>query len=158
MYEIRGKLIFQDGTVYPKEGVLDLMDPALKTETGSRQVRMTFPNPARLILPGQFVRVKFHGASKTDAILVPQRAVQQGPKGPMVYVVGPGETVQVRDVRPGDWHANEWLIEEGLVPGDRVIVDGFQRVMPGQPVRPVPAGSDGAGPAAPAGQAQEASS
>ena len=97
---------------------------------------MVFPNPDRVLLPGQFVTVRFHGVSKPDAILVPQRAVQQGPKGTVVYVIGPGDKVEVRDVKATDWQGDRWLIEEGLRVGERVMVDGFQRVVPGPRSRP----------------------
>jgi membrane fusion protein (multidrug efflux system) len=146
VYQLKGTIMFLDGSTYPHEGTLDILDPGLRTETGSRQARVTFPNPDRILLPGQFVTVRFHGVSKTDAILVPQRAVQQGAKGPVVYVLGVGDLVDVRDVRAASWRGDQWLIEEGLRPGERIVVDGFQRVMPGQPVRPVEASGESAPP------------
>ena len=82
VYQLRGQLTLMDGTAYPHEGVLDLLEPGLRTETSSRQTRITFPNPQRTLLPGQFVKVRFTGDTKTDAILIPQRAVLQGPQGP----------------------------------------------------------------------------
>jgi membrane fusion protein (multidrug efflux system) len=75
--------------------------------------------------------------SKPNAILVPQRAVQQGPKGTVVYAIGDGNKVQVRDVKATVWRGNDWLIEDGLRPGERIMVDGFQRVTPGTEVKPV---------------------
>jgi membrane fusion protein (multidrug efflux system) len=81
--------------------------------------------------------VRFHGVSKPNAILVPQRAVQQGPKGAVVYVVSQGDQVEVRDVKATDWRGDQWLIEDGLRPGERVIVEGFQRIVPGAQVKPV---------------------
>ena len=138
VYQLRGTIIFLDGTTYPHEGTLDLLDVGMRTETGSRPARVTFPNPERLLVPGQFVTVRFKGTVKTEAILVPQRAVQQGPKGPVVYVVGDGDKVIIRDVQAASWQGNQWLIEEGLHAGELVVVDGFQRIMPGVPVKPVP--------------------
>ncbi len=138
LYQLTGKIRFVDGTTYPHEGVLDFADVGLRTETGSRQARVVFPNPDRVLLPGQFVTVRFHGVSKPNVILVPQRAVQQGPNGPVVYVVGQGDTVEVRDVKATNWQADQWLIEEGLKAGEQVMIDGFQRVMPGTQVKPVP--------------------
>lgn len=137
IYSLTGTIIFVDGTSYAHEGVLDFADVGLRTETGSRQARVVFPNPDRLLMPGQFVTVRFHGVSKPQAILIPQRAVQQGPKGAVVYVVGQGEQVEVRDVKATDWQGNQWLIEEGLHAGERVMVDGFQRVLPGAQVKPI---------------------
>ena len=137
IYNLTGTIIFVDGTTYPYDGVLDFADIGLRAETGSRQARVFFPNPERVLMPGQFVTVRFHGVSKPNAILVPQRAVQQGPKGAVVYVVGQGDQVEVRDVKATDWRGDQWLIEEGLRAGERVMVDGFQRVMPGAQVKPV---------------------
>lgn len=137
IYKLTGVITFVDGTTYPHEGVLDFADVGLRTETGSRQARVVFPNPDRVLMPGQFVTVKFHGVSKPHAILVPQRAVQQGPKGSVVYVVGEGDKVEIRDVKATLWRGDEWIIEEGLRAGERVVVDGFQRAMPGVQVKPV---------------------
>ena len=108
-----------------------------EAETGSRQARVVFPNPDRVLLPGQFVTVRFHGVSKPNALLVPQRAVQQGPKGSVLFIVGEGNKVEVRDVKATVWRGNDWLIEEGLRPGEKVMVDGFTRVQPGAEVKPV---------------------
>ena len=138
VYQLRGTIIFLDGTTYPHEGTLDLLDVGMRTETGSRPARVTFPNPERLLVPGQFVTVRFKGTVKTEAILVPQRAVQQGPKGPVLYVVANGDKVEIRDVQATSWQGNQWLIEDGLHAGEQVVVGGFQRIMPGVPVKPVP--------------------
>jgi membrane fusion protein (multidrug efflux system) len=83
--------------------------------------------------------VRFHGVSKPNAILVPQRAVQQGPKGTVVYAIGDGNKVEIRSVKATVWRGNDWLIEDGLRAGERIMVDGFQRVMPGAEVKPVTA-------------------
>jgi len=144
VYQLRGVITFLDGTTYSHEGVLDLLDVGMRTETGSRPARVTFPNPDQILVPGQFVTVRFKGTVKTGAILVPQRAVQQGPKGPVVYVVGPSDKVEVREVQATSWHGSQWLIEEGLKAGERVVVDGMHRIVPGAPVKPVP--SNGSAP------------
>ncbi|MEC4890993.1 MAG: efflux RND transporter periplasmic adaptor subunit [Nitrospira sp.] len=141
VYHLRGRLTLMDGTLFPQEAVLDLLEPGLRSETGARQVRLTVPNPQRLLLPGQFVKVRFTGDTKTDAILIPQRAVLQGPKGPFVYVVGPDDTVQIRDIVAADWKGDQWLIDEGLKPGDRVVVNGLMKIGPGAPVKAVPVGA-----------------
>jgi len=138
VYQLRGTIIFLDSTTYPHEGILDLLDVGMRTETGSRQARVTFPNPDQILVPGQFVTVRFKGTVKTGAILVPQRAVQQGPKGPVLYLVMADGKVEIRDVQATSWQGNQWLIEEGLQAGELVVVDGFQRIMPGVPVKPVP--------------------
>ena len=139
LYQLRGILTFIDGTTYPHEGVLDFASVGLSTETGSRQGRFVFPNLERVLMPGQFVKIRVKGYTRTDAILVPQRAVQQGPKGSVVYVVGEGDKVELRNVQATNWQGTQWLIEEGLRSGERVVVDGLHRVSPGAPVNPVPA-------------------
>lgn len=137
-YQLRGRLTFMDGTVYPLEGSLDLLEPGLRTETSSRQTRISFPNPNRTLLPGQFVKVRFTGDTKTDAVLIPQRAVLQGPQGPFVFVVNQEEKVEIRDVVAADWKGNQWLIDKGLNAGDRVVVNGLMKIGPGAPVKAVP--------------------
>ena len=138
VYQLRGQLTLMDGTAYPHEGVLDLLEPGLRTETSSRQTRITFPNPQRTLLPGQFVKVRFTGDTKTDAILIPQRAVLQGPQGPFVYVVNQDEKIDIRDVAASDWKGDQWLIDRGLNQGDRVVVNGLMKIGPGAPVKAVP--------------------
>jgi membrane fusion protein (multidrug efflux system) len=138
VYKLRGELTLMDGTVYPNEGVLDLLEPGLQTETGARQVRITFPNPKRMLLPGQFVKVRFKGDVKTEAVLIPQRAVLQGPTGPFVYIVNSEEKVEIRNVVASDWKGTQWLIDEGLKAGDRVVVNGLMKIGPGAPVKAVP--------------------
>lgn len=138
VYHLRGRLTLMDGTSYPHEGVLDLLEPGLRTETSAREVRITFPNPQRTLLPGQFVKVRFTGDTKTDAVLVPQRAVLQGPQGPFVYVVNRDEKVEIRDVVASDWKGSQWLIDAGLSAGDRVVVNGMMKIGPGAPVKSVP--------------------
>ena len=138
VYKLRGALTLMDGTVYPGEGVLDLMEPGLRTETGARQVRITFPNPKRILLPGQFVKVRFKGDVKTEAVLVPQRAVLQGPTGSFVFVVNDEDKAEMRDVVASDWKGSQWLIDAGLKAGDRVVVNGLMKIGPGAPVKPVP--------------------
>ena len=149
VYQLRGRLTMMDDTAYPHEGVLDLLEPGLRSETGSRQTRITFPNPDRSLLPGQFVKVRFTGDTKTDAILIPQRAVLQGPQGPFVYVVGPDEKVQIRDVVASTWKGDQWMIDGGLKAGDRVVVNGLMTIGPGAPVKAVPWKETAAPPADP---------
>ena len=141
VYKLRGALTLMDGTEYPGEGVLDLLEPGLRTETGARQVRITFPNPKRTLLPGQFVKVRFKGDVKTEAVLVPQRAVLQGPTGPFVFVVNGEERIEMRSVLASDWKGTQWLIDEGLKSGDRVVVNGLMKIGPGAPVKAVPIAS-----------------
>lgn len=145
LFQLRGVMTFADGSVYPHEGVLDFADVALRSETGSLQGRFVFPNPEGMLspgksyfYPGQFVKIRLLGYVRTNAILVPQRAVQQGPKGTFVNVVGPDNTVEVRRVKASMWRGDDWLIEDGLAAGERVVVEGLHRIQPGLEVEPIP--------------------
>ncbi len=152
IYQLKGVITFADGTTYPREGVLDFADVVLRTETGALQGRFVFPNPTKggptdpvgALLPGQFLNVRIKGYTMISAILVPQRAVQQGPKGSVLNVVGADDKVEIRDVQATSWQGNQWVIEEGLRAGERVVVDGLQRIMPGAPVKPVSIAGAGA--------------
>ena len=130
--------ILPDGSILPVQGRISFIDPVLNPATGAQEFRAAFPNPQRLLLPGQFVRVRLLGLVRDSAILVPQRAVLQQMGRQTVFVVGAGDTVQARDVRATGWTGDQWLIEQGLAAGDRVVVDGVQKIGPGRPVRPVP--------------------
>ncbi|MBX3300830.1 MAG: efflux RND transporter periplasmic adaptor subunit [Nitrospira sp.] len=137
--QLKGTVILADGSTYPHEGVLDFTDVGLRTETGSRRARFVVPNPDGMLLPGQFVSVRFKGTVKDHALLVPQRAVQQGPQGPIVFIVGEDDKVEIRPVKASSWQDQQWIIESGVRSGERVIVSGFHTVTPGAPVRPIPA-------------------
>jgi membrane fusion protein (multidrug efflux system) len=126
-----------DGSVYGRTGKLDFIALTLQPATSALQLRAEFPNPEHTLLPGQFVRVRLLGLTRNDAILVPQRAVQQGLTGPFVYVLGDSNTVGARTVAATAWQGTQWIIDDGLKPGDKVIVDGTQKIGPGRPVKPV---------------------
>jgi membrane fusion protein (multidrug efflux system) len=126
-----------DGSLFPATGELNFADLALQPATGTLQLRAQLRNPKHVLLPGQFVRVRLLGLKRPGAILVPQRAVQQGLGGAFVYVVGDSGKVTARDVVATTWDGGSWLIESGLQAGDRVVVEGVQKVAPGQPARPV---------------------
>ncbi len=127
-----------DGTVLPRTGTLDFVAPSLDATTGTQEFRALFQNPDLLLVPGQFVSVRLNGFTRDSALAIPQRAVQQALGRQFVYVVGKGDTVVSRDVQPGPWSGSSWIIDKGLAAGDRVIVDGVQKVAPGHPVHPVP--------------------
>lgn len=143
LYELKGVITFSDGSSYMHEGVLDFIEVGVRPTTGTRDFRVTFPNPDKVLFPGQFVKVRIIGAVRNDVIMVPQRAVQQGPKGTIVYVVGTGDKVEIRNVQATSWQGDQWLIEEGIKVGERVVVDGIQRIAPGALVKPVIIGSAG---------------
>lgn len=138
LYELRGVITFTDGSTYPHEGVLDLLEVGLRATTGTRDFRVTFPNPDSILFPGQFVKVRILGAVRTGVIMVPQSAIQQGPKGSVVYVVGADNKAELRDVQATSWHGSQWFVEEGLREGEQVIVEGLHMIGPGAPVKPIP--------------------
>jgi membrane fusion protein, multidrug efflux system len=126
-----------DGSVLPRTGRLDFVAPSLDATTGTQEFRALFQNKDRLLVPGQFVRVRLLGFTRDSALAIPQRAVQQALGRQFVYLVGKGDTVVSRDVEPGPWSGNLWIIDKGLKPGERVVVDGVQKAAPGRPVHPV---------------------
>lgn len=128
-----------DGSLLPRTGRINFMAPSLDSASGTQEFRARFENADRRLLPGQFVSVRLEGFKRPSAIAVPQRAVQQGLGRQFVYALGPGDSVIVKDVKPGPWSGNLWLIDSGLVAGDRVIVDGIQKIAPGRVVKPTPA-------------------
>lgn len=158
-FEVSLKLA--DGSTYSKTGKLNYSDVRVSGETGTSETRAELPNAAGLIHPGQFVRVTLKGAQRPNAILVPQRAVLEGPAGKFVYVVNDKSSAEPRPVEVGDWAGDAWIISSGLKAGDRVIVDGVMKIGPGAPVKiadpnaPKDAGKAGAG-KAPAGGAGKA--
>jgi len=130
--------IFPDGSEFERTGRLDFVAPSLDPQTGTREFRALFENPDGRLMPGQFVRVRLEGFRRPDALAVPQRAVLSGLGRQFVYVVEAGDTVHVRDVEPGPWSGELWIINRGLNAGDRVVVEGIQKIAPGRPVHPVP--------------------
>ncbi|HEV8150852.1 MAG TPA: efflux RND transporter periplasmic adaptor subunit, partial [Gemmatimonadales bacterium] len=137
------QVVLPDGRPAPMTGRIGFVDPVLDPATGTQAFRAQFANPQRLLLPGQFVRVRLVGFTRDSAILVPQRAVLQAMGRQTVMVVAAGDTVRPREVAATAWAGDQWVIEQGLNPGDRVIVDGVQKAFPGMKVRPVPAGENG---------------
>jgi len=131
------EITLPDGSTFPRTGRLDFVAPSLDAATGTQEFRALFKNPDHLLVPGQFVRVRLNGFTRDSALALPQRAVQQALGRQFVYVVGKGDTVVARDVDPGPWSGSLWIIDKGLSPGDRVVVDGTQKAAPGRPVRPV---------------------
>lgn len=131
-FEVSVKLA--EGSIYPKMGRMNFSDVHISGETGTSEARAQLPNPAGVLRPGQFVRVSLNGAQRVNAILVPQRAVLEGPQGKSVYVVSADSKAEARAVKVGDWHQDQWIVTDGLKVGDRVIVDGVMKIGPGAPV------------------------
>jgi membrane fusion protein (multidrug efflux system) len=105
--------------------------------TGTAALRAEFPNPARALLPGQFVRARVEAGVQPNGLLVPQRAVTITPQGATVLVVGAKDVVESRPVTVGALQGGSWVIQSGLTAGERVVVDGLQKAAPGRPVKPV---------------------
>jgi membrane fusion protein (multidrug efflux system) len=147
---VRVTLELEDGTRYGPPGHLDFLDMSVDQSTGTVSIRAEFPNPQRLLLPGQFVRARIEGGVTTQGLVVPQRAVQISPQGASVMIVGPNNVAAARPVRLGELQGGDWVIRSGLKPGDRVIVNGLQMVRPGAPVRVAPLRSAPRPPAPPA--------
>ncbi len=145
------QLRLEDGTLYPLEGTLQFRDISVDPTTGSVIVRAVFPNPDGVLLPGMFVRGVAKEGVNPQAILIPQQAVSRDPRGnPMAMVVEADGTVGVRMLTLDRDIGDQWLVSAGLSPGDRVIVEGMQRVRPGATVKEVPFDASrkpGAGPA-----------
>lgn len=136
-----------DGTQYPIQGAIDFEDTAVSVSTGSVDLRATFENPDNKLKPGQFVRAHMRGYVRPNAIAIPQRAVGESPQGSFVYVIGEGNKAELRVIQPGQWTGSEWIIESGLNPGEKVIVEGIVKVQPGVVVNPAPQGEAPATPA-----------
>jgi membrane fusion protein (multidrug efflux system) len=129
-------LIMPDGRRFPQRGRINFADPSFSQDTGSFLVRAVLPNPNKELRPGMFVTAEVRGSTRPDAIIVPQLAVQQGANGHLVYVVNASGAAEVRPVLVGDYvGTKDIVIPNGLAAGDRVIIDGVMRVVPGQPVK-----------------------
>lgn len=133
------ELRFGDRSRYDKPGRIDTSAQRVDQQTGTIQARAVFPNPDGVLLPGQFVRVVIRGVTLPDALVVPERAVSQGPQGASVYVVTAAGIAESRPVRLGQEVRDGFVVRSGLQAGDRVVSDGVIRVKPGQPVRAVAA-------------------
>jgi len=146
------ELVLDDGSIYPQPGKLLFSDLAVDPGTGSVLLRAEFPNPRQELLPGMFASIRLPEGSAEDSIRVPQRAVQTTAQGQFVLVVDGESKVVMRPVTTGDMAGTDFVITDGLKPGDQVIVNGIQKVRPGSPVKAVewnPEGSSSA-PSAPA--------
>jgi membrane fusion protein (multidrug efflux system) len=146
-------LVLADGSVHSQQGRLDVIERAVDATTGTLTIQFKFPNPGGLVRPGQYGRARFVLETKKDALLVPQRAVQELQNLHNVAVVGSDNKLEVKTVTVGPRVGNLWVVETGLTPTDRVVVEGAQRVRPGAVVapKPAPATQAGGGSAQPAG-------
>jgi membrane fusion protein, multidrug efflux system len=136
--EAEVSLTLEDGSDYGEHGKLQFAEVSVDPSTGAVVLRALFPNPQRELLPGMFVRAQLTQAMKSDALLVPQRGVTRNQRGDaVVLVVGDDNKVAERTVTTARVIGNDWLIDSGLRVGERVVLDGFQKVRPGTEVKPV---------------------
>jgi membrane fusion protein (multidrug efflux system) len=128
------EIVQPDGSLFPFPGRITFADPNYNSQTGTFLIRATVDNPKGVLRPNQYVRARLKGAVRPNAILIPQRAVQQGAKGHFAWVVNAQGKAELRPLVVGDWYGDHWFVSEGLVAGDRVVVDGGQRLTPGATV------------------------
>lgn len=130
------KLLLEDGSEYPLEGTLQFRDITVDPATATVTLRMVFPNPKGVLLPGMFVRAVVKEGVNDQAILVPQNAVTRDPKGtPLVMIVNAKGEAEQRILKTDRAVGNQWLVTDGLAAGDQVIVEGLQKTRPGKPVK-----------------------
>jgi len=140
----RVKLVLEDKTPYPLAGTMQFRDVTVDPTTGSVTLRLVFPNPNQVLLPGMFVRAVVQEGVNEEALLVPQQGISRDAKGnPIAWVVGEDGKVEQRTLELDRAIGDKWLVTSGLAPGDRLIVEGLQRVRPGVRVRPVPFQAEG---------------
>jgi len=133
------KLILEEGMTYPHKGILQFQDVTVDPTTGSVILRIVFPNPQGILLPGMFVRTIVTEGINDRAILVPQQGVARNPKGePIAMIVDADNKVQQRLLTLDRAIGNKWLVSSGLNSGDRLIVEGLQKVRPGSSVKVIP--------------------
>jgi len=135
---LRLQLILANGLVYPHEGQTTLVDRQVDVKTGTLRVQGLFPNPGNVLRPGQYARVRTIIATRRGALLVPQKAVSELQGNYQVAVVGSDNKVQIRPVKVGEKTGTDWIIEQGLKPGERVVAEGVQKVRGGMVVNPKP--------------------
>ena len=132
------RLTLENGADYGPQGTISLATVNVSESTGTFTLRATFPNPERVLLPGMFVRASVDLGSMPNAFLVPQRAVQRSGAGDAVaYVVSTDGKVEERKLATAGTQGNDWIVTDGLKDGDRLIVDGFQKISAGAAVTPV---------------------
>jgi membrane fusion protein (multidrug efflux system) len=126
-----------DGSEYNFSGRLNFVDAAVDQKSGTLQIRISVPNPDRFLRPGLFVRVTVPAFQNPTAMRIPQQAVQELQGLKSVYVVGTGNKAESRQIEARYRIGSDWVVESGLAPGDRVVVEGIGKVRPGAPIRPV---------------------
>jgi membrane fusion protein (multidrug efflux system) len=128
------EVILIDGSLFPYTGRITFADSSFNPQTGTFLLRASVDNPKGTLMPNQFVRARIKGAIRPNAVLVPQRAIQQGSKGHFVWVVDKDDKAEARPVVVGSWNGDEWFVFEGLQAGERVVTDGGLLLSPGMTV------------------------
>ena len=135
-------ITLEDGSTYPQQGRLSFAEATVDPATGAVAMRIVVPNPDQLLLPGMFVRAKVANAERRDAILAPQQGITRDPKGnASAMVVDADGKVAAREVKVSRAIGDKWLVESGLAAGDKLIVEGLQKIRPGAPVQATEQGS-----------------
>jgi membrane fusion protein (multidrug efflux system) len=132
------RIVLEDGSLYPQAGRLLFTDLTVDPTSGQVTLRAEVPNPQGVLLPGMYVRVRIEQAEAANGILLPQQAVQRGAAGDSVMVVAPDGKISPRPIKVGTAVNGQWLVLEGLQPGEMVMADGFQKLRGNAPVKPVP--------------------
>jgi membrane fusion protein (multidrug efflux system) len=132
------EVVLPDGSLFPYTGKITFAEPSYNPQTGTFLIRASVDNPDGQLRANQYVRARVKGVIRPNAILIPQRAVQQGPKGHFAWVVSKENQAQMRPIDVGDWYESDWFIDEGLQAGEQVVVDGVLALRPGAPVTTKP--------------------
>lgn len=136
-------LTLENGRAYEGKGEMKLADMVVSQTSGTFSLRATFPNPDRVLLPGMFVRAQVDLGAMPNAFLVPQRAVQRSTSGePTLYVASDDGKAELRAITTGGSIGNDWIVVDGIADGDRLILDGFQKISDGAAISPVEATID----------------
>ena len=132
------RVVLEDGSEHPSPGKLLFSDLSVDPTSGQITLRAEVPNANGTLLPGLYVRVRLEQAKAGNAVLLPQQAVTRSAQGDSVMVVGTDGKANPRTIRVGSAQDGQWVVLDGLKAGEQVVVDGFQKMRPGAPVKPVP--------------------
>jgi membrane fusion protein (multidrug efflux system) len=135
-------MVLSNGEVYPHKGWFFLADRQVDVKTGTIRVAALFPNPGNVMRPGQYAKIRVSVTLRQGALLVPQRAVSELQGSYQVGVVTPENKVEIRPVTVGERVGSQWIIAKGLKPGEKVVVEGLQKLKAGDSVRPLPFGTE----------------
>ena len=132
--KLQARISFGDGKRYDHVGYVDFTDSSIDLQTGTVRARAVIPNPEARLRPGQFVRVSVEGVTRNNTVVVPQAAVMQGPQGQYVYAIDAQNKASIRPVTIGREVVDGWIVEKGLIAGDRIVTEGVIKVRPGTAV------------------------